>query len=124
LPAAFLPIGMIFLGLIMVLSLFIYRPWCHLFCPFGLIGWLLEKVSIYKIQVNYRKCLACEECAKYCPSTAMEAILKRDKVIPDCFACGTCIEVCSAEAISFDSGSRRRPPAGKFESNVKDKENC
>ena len=118
-PAALLPIGMIFVGLILFLSIFIYRPWCHLFCPFGLIGWFFEKISFYKIKVDYRKCVACEECVESCPSTVMGAILKRDKVIPDCFACGTCIETCPMEAISFDSGSRRKPPAGKFD--VKEK---
>jgi polyferredoxin len=114
-PAALLPIGMIFIGLIMFLSIFIYRPWCHFFCPFGLIGWLFEKVSFYKIKVDYRKCVACEECVESCPSTVMGAILKRDKVIPDCFSCGTCIETCPMEAISFDKGPRRKPPAGKFD---------
>lgn len=114
-PAALLPLGMVFIGLIMFFSLFIYRPWCHFFCPFGLIGWLLEKISYCRIQVNYRRCIGCEDCVESCPSTVMEAILKRDKVIPDCFSCGTCMEVCPSEAISFDKGTRRKPPEGKFD---------
>ena len=122
-PESLLPVGMVFLGLIMFLSLFIYRPWCHFFCPFGLIGWLLEKISYCKIQVNYRRCIGCEECAESCPSTVMSAILKRDNVIPDCFSCGTCIEVCSQEAISFSKGKRRKPPQGKFEKEVVRDEN-
>jgi ferredoxin len=118
-PAALLPIGMIFLGIIFFLSLFIYRPWCHFFCPFGLIGWLFEKVSIFKIQVNYRKCIGCQDCVKSCPSTVMGAILKRDKVISDCFSCGSCIEACPSDAITFSSGKRRKPPEGKFKSTDK-----
>jgi ferredoxin len=44
----------------------------------------------------------------------MEAILEADKVIPDCFACGTCITECPTNAITFDVGRRNKPPKGKF----------
>ena len=104
----------VFLGLILVSSLFVYRPWCQFFCPFGLIGWLLEKVSLYKIAVNYETCIGCRACAKACPSTVMGAILERDRTIPDCFACGTCIEVCPTASIRLAAGKRSRPPEGKF----------
>lgn len=106
--------GWIFIGILLVASLFIYRPWCHLFCPFGLVAWLVEKVSIFKIKVNYDTCIACEKCVKACPSTVMEGILKRDRVIPDCFSCATCIETCPTKSISFESGKRAMPPAGKY----------
>ena len=110
--------GGLFIGLILVLSLFVYRPWCHFFCPFGLVGWLAEKVSFFKIKVDYDKCISCRACSKACPSTVMEAILKQDRVIPDCFSCGTCIETCPVNAISFDRGKRQKPPAGKFDKEV------
>jgi polyferredoxin len=107
--------GWIFLTVILIGSLFVYRPWCHLFCPFGLVGWLVEKISLSKITVNYETCVACQSCAKACPSSVMEAILKRDRVIPDCFACGTCIDVCPTRSISFRAGKREKPEKGKFE---------
>jgi len=103
-----------FIGGILLGSLFIYRPWCHLFCPFGLVGWLVEKVSLFKIQVNYDTCIACESCAKACPSSVMEAILKREKTIPDCFSCATCIGVCPTGSIRFKTGKRQKPPQGKY----------
>jgi len=106
--------GAAFVGAILILSLFTYRPWCHFFCPFGLAGWVAEKISLFKIHVDYDKCIACGACEKACPSTVMSAILKRDRVIPDCFACGTCIESCPAQAIAFKTGRRAKPPAGKF----------
>ncbi|MEN6474929.1 MAG: 4Fe-4S binding protein [Syntrophaceae bacterium] len=102
--------GGIFLIGILSASLFIYRPWCHFFCPFGLAGWLAEKLSVYKIAVNYQTCIGCETCAKACPSTVMHAILKRDTVIPDCFACGTCIQACPTRSIQFRCGKRMKPP--------------
>jgi polyferredoxin len=110
--------GGLFIGIILVLSLFIYRPWCHFFCSFGLIGWLAEKVSFFKIKVDYDKCISCRACLKACPSTVMDAILKQDQVIPDCFSCGTCMETCPVKAISFEHGKRQKPPAGKFDKEV------
>ncbi len=107
--------GAVFVGLILISSLFVYRPWCHFFCPFGLVGWLGEKLSVFKIQVDYDKCISCKACTKACPSTVMAAILERDRVIPDCFSCGNCIETCPADAISFKMGRRSMPPKGKFE---------
>ncbi|RWX42989.1 4Fe-4S binding domain-containing protein [Candidatus Electrothrix aarhusensis] len=74
-PAMIKPLGWFFVIGILILSLFVYRPWCQLFCPFGLVGWLIEKISVFKVKVNYDTCVACEACAKACPSTAMEAIL-------------------------------------------------
>jgi NAD-dependent dihydropyrimidine dehydrogenase PreA subunit len=107
-------LGAAFVGAILILSLFTYRPWCHFFCPFGLAGWMAEKVSLFNIKVDYDKCIACGACEKACPSTVMGAILKRDRVIPDCFACGTCIETCPAGVIALKFGKRTKPPRGKF----------
>jgi polyferredoxin len=106
--------GGLFISIIFIASLFVYRPWCHFFCPFGLFGWLAEKISIFKIKVDYDKCISCMACSKACPSTVMDAILKQDKIIPDCFSCGTCIQICPVNAISFTHGKRRKPPVGKF----------
>jgi polyferredoxin len=107
--------GGIFIGAVSVASLFVYRPWCHFFCPFGLVGWIVEKKSLFKVKVDYDTCIACEACAKACPSTVMNAILKQDRVTPDCFSCATCIETCPTDSISFSSGKRSKPPAGKFD---------
>jgi polyferredoxin len=102
-------IGIIFASIVFSLSLVVYRPWCHFFCPFGLIGWIVEKISITKIKVDYKKCIGCGNCIKSCPSSVMEAIIKKKKTIPDCFSCASCIESCPVNAISFSSGKRDKP---------------
>jgi len=108
--------GALFLAVMLITSLFVYRPWCHLFCPFGLVGWLFEKLSLTKISVDYTRCKdGCVVCEKACPSDCMEAILKQQRTIPDCFACGTCVESCPTQAIDFHIGRRNKPPAGKFD---------
>ena len=108
--------GALFIGVLLVASLFVYRPWCHLFCPFGLVGWLVEKISINRISVDYTTCIACKKCVSACPSTVMGAILKRDGLtVPDCFSCYSCREICPTGSIEFSSRKRTLPPAGHFE---------
>jgi len=116
-PAAIGIAGGVFLGLLLLTSLFVYRPWCQFFCPFGLVGWLVEKISLFRIIVDHQTCIGCRSCEKACPSTVMGAILKRDRTIPDCFACGTCIEVCPTKSIRLATGRRAKPPEGKFTKN-------
>ena len=121
-PTHLVLIGGIFICILLLASLFIYRPWCHFFCPFGLVGWLVEKASLVKISVNYETCIACQKCATACPSTVMGAILRRNKItIPDCFACYTCREVCPTDSISFSSRKRTLPPLDHFNERKKDK---
>lgn len=115
-PAVLKTAAIVFIAALLLASLFVYRPWCHLACPFGLVGWLVEKISLYKIQVDYQSCIACKKCAAACPSTVMGAILTRTRTIPDCFSCGTCIEVCPTKSIRFGRGRRETPPADKFKS--------
>jgi len=113
-PATLELLGASFLGVLLVASLFVYRPWCLFFCPFGLVGWVVEKASWFKIHVDYETCTACGACEKACPSTVMAGILRRDRVIPDCFACGTCVSTCPTGSIRLRAGKRALPPPEKF----------
>lgn len=93
--------GGIFIGLILLASLFVYRPWCHFFCPFGLVSWAAERISFLKVRVDREKCTSCNSCVKACPTKAMEGIMNKDKIKLDCFSCGNCLEVCPVKAVSF-----------------------
>jgi len=88
-----LAIGL-FSVVILVASLFIYRPWCHFLCPFGLIGWLVEQVSLFRPRINREACKECKLCVKACPTNAMADFYDGKKIHADCFACGACIEAC------------------------------
>ncbi|HID39040.1 MAG TPA: 4Fe-4S binding protein, partial [Calditrichaeota bacterium] len=39
-----------------IASLFLFRPFCYLVCPFGLLSWIFEHFSIIKIRVNKNLC--------------------------------------------------------------------
>ena len=83
-----------FLAVLVVASLFMYRPWCHFLCPFGLLGWLVEQVSLFRPRINRAECKKCQLCVKACPGHAMADFYSGAKVHADCFACGACIDAC------------------------------
>ena len=89
-------IGVFSAGVI-VASLFVYRPWCRFLCPFGLVGWLVEQVSLLRPRINREVCKECQLCVKACPSQAMADFYDGKKFHADCFACGACIEACPQE---------------------------
>lgn len=121
-PALLGALGLAVLAFVLVASLFIYRPWCYFFCPFGLLGWLSEKYSMYKIKVDPTTCTSCQLCQKACPSNTMNAILNDEKTVPDCFMCGTCIGACPKGSVSF---SRTRKHFFKRDLDLnRDKDSC
>jgi polyferredoxin len=77
-------------------SVFVYRPFCYLVCPVGLLTWLLEHVSIFRVRLLREKCNDCKKCILKSPCPSVKAILDGDKLRPDCFACGACIDACPA----------------------------
>ncbi|MEN8126200.1 MAG: 4Fe-4S dicluster domain-containing protein [Planctomycetota bacterium] len=106
--------GGIFVAVVLIASCIVYRPWCHLFCPFGLVGWLGEKISVFRIRIDRDTCTDCKACVKACPSNVMDSYLEKKAPAPDCFACGACIETCPVKAISFAA----KTPTGTGPSDV------
>ena len=84
---------------VLIASLFVYRPWCRFFCPFGLLGWLVEQVSLFRPRINREACKECQLCVKACPTQAMADFYAGKKIHADCFACGACIEACPQEDV-------------------------
>lgn len=82
---------------VLAASLFVYRPWCRFLCPFGLVGWLVEQVSLLRPRINREACKACQLCVRACPSGAMGDFYDDAKLHADCFACGSCIAACPQE---------------------------
>lgn len=85
-------------------SLFVFRPFCHLICPFGFYSWFLENLAIYKVQkIDVDACDNCKQCEKACPTEAMKAtnLNTRQYFRPDCWSCGRCIEACPNGLIRF-----------------------
>jgi polyferredoxin len=88
-------------GIMIILSLFIYRPFCHIMCPIGALTWLLEHIAVVRIRLREDKCNHCGLCTKESPCFGMKSILERKRIRPDCYACGKCITVCPSRALEF-----------------------
>jgi polyferredoxin len=84
-------------GAILLTSLFIYRPWCRFLCPFGLVSWGVEQVSLLHPRIDQDACKRCQACVRACPSGAMQDFYDGKTIHRDCFACGACIEACPVE---------------------------
>jgi polyferredoxin len=85
----------------LVAGVFIFRPFCYLVCPLGLVTWVLEHAAITKVKLDRRKCTDCGVCTKLSPCPAVQPILDGRVSRPDCHACGRCIEVCPEKALRF-----------------------
>jgi len=87
--------------IVVVGSLFLYRPFCHIICPIGALTWFLEYISIARIRLHKETCNNCRVCVSKSPCSAMEAILAGKRLRPDCYACGACVVACPADALQF-----------------------
>ena len=84
-------------------AFFTYRPFCQLICPFGLVSWIAERFSFYRITVDQEKCTKCGACVKYCPLEAAKGKVDSKTFSADCFSCARCLNVCPADAIHYSS---------------------
>jgi len=85
----------------LALALAVYRPFCQLICPFGWYSWFLERISLFGVRINRRRCTRCFGCAHACPLEAARGRLEQWAFQADCFSCARCLRVCPAAAIDY-----------------------
>jgi len=73
-----------------ILSIFIYRPYCRFFCPFGALASLFGRFSPLKIRRTVH-CNDCGICEKICPT--LEGFEFSNK--GECYYCNRCIDFCT-----------------------------
>ncbi len=82
---------------IIVMSVFIYRPFCKYLCPLGAFYALFNKVSIVKLNLDEHKCVKCGDCNRACK---MNVTVTKDINSSECIRCGDCKNACKYGAIS------------------------
>lgn len=80
----------------------VYRFFCRVICPLGAIYGLMNKVSIYHLEVNKHQCVNCGKCKNVCK---MEVDPVKQKDSAECIRCKACVAACPNKAIqiSFDT---------------------
>ncbi|MCX8057850.1 MAG: 4Fe-4S binding protein [Spirochaetes bacterium] len=82
------------------------RTHCMSFCPYGALASLLDKLSLFRVRVNFDKCVKCLRCANVCPVMAIdEQKIKYEKnpILTTCLKCGECIDKCQVRALEYVS---------------------
>jgi polyferredoxin len=74
---------------ILLISIFIYRPFCRIICPVGAIFQVGAFPAIYKIR-RTDACIECRKCERVCPTNEAKAEDRKS----ECYLCRRCIEVC------------------------------
>lgn len=118
---SFYTIGWILLGLLLVSSLFIYRPFCRAVCPVGLIlGWI-NKIPGASMLGKSKKCTSCKRCVSVCPVQGINEKISFNN--NECIMCGICQDICKKDAIIYKrrGGSNAKINNDNYNSSYKDR---
>lgn len=80
---------------VFLLSLFIYRPFCKYFCPFGVFLGFFNKLSPLRYQID-ASCNKCGLCKRKCK---MGLVPFESPNNMECIRCGQCLYTCPRKAL-------------------------
>lgn len=83
--------------LLLLWSVFTYRPFCRYLCPLGAFYGLFNRFSLYQYQFESEKCTGCGACSRVCQ---MKIEVTKNVNSAECIRCGRCIAACPESAIS------------------------
>lgn len=87
---------MLVLLIFLVLSVFVFRPFCRWFCPLGAVYGLFNPLSLFRYRVDPEACIRCGQCQKAC---GLDIPMYDKANSPDCIRCGKCRASCPTKAI-------------------------
>ena len=88
----------VLLGVFVLSSVFLYRPFCKYVCPLGAFYSLFQRFSFLQLRVDREKCVDCGKCVRDCP---MGVDVLRSPNSPECIRCGGCADSCPTKALKF-----------------------
>jgi len=81
---------------ILVLSIFLWRPFCRYICPLGAVyGWF-NPIALYRFKIDTAACTKCNICRKVCK---LDIPVYKNPNSVDCVRCQACIDACPHHAI-------------------------
>lgn len=100
------------LGLLIVLSMKICRPFCRYICPLGAFYSLFNRVSLLRLELDREACVHCGRCSEVC---GMGADPSEDPDSAECIRCGACVHECPEGALRYRMGGFRSPAQAENE---------
>jgi len=91
--------GLIILAVVVVLSLFVERPFCKYACPYGAFQGIFNLFRIFGIKRNPSTCISCKACDRACP---MNIEVSTAGTVRD-HQCITCLKCTSEDACPVKS---------------------
>jgi polyferredoxin len=88
--------GLLVLGALVLLSIFIQNFWCRFLCPYGALMGLVSALSPVRIRRDEQACIDCGKCNKACPASLPVDKLVRIRSM-ECTSCMECVAACPAE---------------------------
>lgn len=86
----------VLLAAVIILSVWIYRPFCKYLCPLGAVYSVFNPISVFRYRVDKEACIHCGACAKVCN---MQVNPVENENHPECIRCGDCKKACPTKAI-------------------------
>lgn len=113
--------GYVALVLVILLSLFIERPFCKYACPYGALLGIFNLFRIFGIRRNATTCISCKACNRACPMN-IEVMSGKAVKNHQCISCFECtseracpvpatVEMVSLPAITKDHEKEAQPAA-------------
>ncbi|MCR4568653.1 MAG: 4Fe-4S binding protein [Pseudobutyrivibrio sp.] len=81
-----------------LVSIFIYRPFCKYLCPLGAFYGLFQKISLLRLSINEDACIDCGACKNICK---MNVDPVKNPNSAECIRCGECVKACPERALYF-----------------------
>ncbi|MBU1719792.1 MAG: 4Fe-4S binding protein [Bacteroidetes bacterium] len=101
-------IGITLVLLILVMSVFTFRPFCRFMCPAGLMMGLVAKIPGASVIGLKAECSGCKNCSNVCK---INAIIRKEKYSilnnTECILCGDCMEACNKKGLILFRKSRK-----------------
>lgn len=75
--------------ILLISSIFIYRPWCRYLCPMGTLLSVFNRFSLLSLERDLEECGVCDACMRSCPLG-----LHDFSDSTDCIRCLSCYTAC------------------------------
>jgi len=95
--ASLTTVGLVFLGLLLLFSLFARRLWCTYLCPLGALYGLLARIPLFRLRIS--ACSSCGRCDR-CPTEAAN-YEEREILAHQCLVCFDYESKCPTEGFRF-----------------------